>query len=256
MAASLIALNAKSRRKNLRNRAPSWVIMRSGKNFTSAVIRNFCALYGIEKIRTSAYHPQGNGVCERFNRTLHDLLVTLEEPTKKKWPNYTSGLVTIYNATLHAATGHFPFHLLFGGEPKLPRDAKDLGDSENTTDEWLNDLEERLWDVAKKIESKRKIQSRKVRDEPAKSVQWDIGHKVLLRTNVKVGRCKMQNQWYDEGWEIVEVLDGKAGLYKIRQSDVYGTERIENRLNIKSALNLRPSGMKTKYEEEGFIYET
>lgn len=100
---------------------PERLLSDQGRNFCSSLIQRLCQYYGIE-IRTTAYHPQGNGVCERFNRTLHDLLVTLDERAKKRWPEHVSGLVSIYNATPHASTGYSPFHMLFGREPKLPRD--------------------------------------------------------------------------------------------------------------------------------------
>ncbi|KAJ8366474.1 hypothetical protein AAFF_G00353540 [Aldrovandia affinis] len=49
-----------------------------GANFESAVIQDLCNLYGTKKNQTTPYHPEGNGVCEHFNRTLLSLLGTLE----------------------------------------------------------------------------------------------------------------------------------------------------------------------------------
>ena len=36
-------------------------------NFCSEVIKAVCRLLGMEKTKTSAYHPQGNGQVKRFN---------------------------------------------------------------------------------------------------------------------------------------------------------------------------------------------
>ena len=40
------------------------------KNFEAKVIKEICTLLDIKKMRTIAYHPQSDGLVERFNRTL------------------------------------------------------------------------------------------------------------------------------------------------------------------------------------------
>lgn len=48
-----------------------------GANFESKLIRELCDLTGIEKSRTTPYHPMGSWLTKRFNRTLLQMLGTL-----------------------------------------------------------------------------------------------------------------------------------------------------------------------------------
>ena len=93
-----------------------------GRNFESKVIKELCVLGGIEKSRTTLYHPMENGQCERFNRTLLEMLGTLETDQEVDWKTYVAPLVHMHNNTQHDTTGLSPYYLSFGRQPRLPID--------------------------------------------------------------------------------------------------------------------------------------
>ena len=94
-----------------------------GRNFESKVIKELCKLAGVQKSRTTLYHAMGNGMTERFNRTLLIMLGTLKDHQKQDWKSYVAPLVHSYNATRHDSTGYSPFFLVFGRHPRLAVDA-------------------------------------------------------------------------------------------------------------------------------------
>ena len=85
-----------------------------GRQFESRIIESLCELYKIKKSRTTAYHPAGNGQCERFNKTLIRMLSLLPDREKKRWPSHLSATTEAYNNTPHCTTGVSPFYLMFG----------------------------------------------------------------------------------------------------------------------------------------------
>ena len=91
-----------------------------GHNFEGKLIRELCQLCGIQKSRTTPYHPMGNGLTERFNRTLLTMLRTLEHAKKLGWKSSVSSLVHTHNCTNHDSTGFSPYEIMFGRKPKLP----------------------------------------------------------------------------------------------------------------------------------------
>ncbi len=94
-----------------------------GANFESEIIKELCQITGITKTRTTAYHPMGNGQTERYNRTLLNMLGTLETSQMSDWKKYLPSLVYAYNCTRYETTKMSPFELMFGRKPRLPIDS-------------------------------------------------------------------------------------------------------------------------------------
>ena len=103
-----------------RHGAPSFLLSDRGPQFKSHAVEAVCAAFGVRKIFSSAYYPQGDGFAERFMRTLNNSLSILARKSVRNWSSLVPGIQLGYNASQHAATGHSPFLLNTGRVPTLP----------------------------------------------------------------------------------------------------------------------------------------
>src|SRR5208282_5380963 len=74
----------------------------------------------VHHLRTTAYHPQANGMTERFNGTLCTALAKLSEGNTDDWDVYIPAVLYAYRIRTHTALGKSPFEALYGQTPKLP----------------------------------------------------------------------------------------------------------------------------------------
>ena len=81
-------------------RCPEKIVSDCGHNFTSDLIGQLCARFGMEKVATMPYHAQCNGQVERAHQTLAQMIGKLEPEQKKEWPNHLAELTHVYNQGL------------------------------------------------------------------------------------------------------------------------------------------------------------
>ena len=79
---------------------PQQLLSDQGTGFTSKVIQAMCSLLGIEKIRTTPYHPQSNSSAERVHQTLRRMIEKLDPELRQKWPVHLGSVLIAYNATI------------------------------------------------------------------------------------------------------------------------------------------------------------
>ena len=65
--------------------APAKLLSDMGANFTSALVEKLCAAFGIQKCRTTAYHPQCNGQVKCFHQMLFCMIGKLVHDKKAQW---------------------------------------------------------------------------------------------------------------------------------------------------------------------------
>ena len=87
-----------------------------GRNLESRILADLCKAFGIKKSHTTPYHPMGDGLVERMNRSLLTLIRSQME-RDNQWEEHLQLLLFIYRTSKHASTGLSPYEILFGSNP-------------------------------------------------------------------------------------------------------------------------------------------
>ena len=74
----------------------------------------------VDKTRTTLYHPQGDGLVERFNRTLLKMLAICSKDHPFEWERHIRKVCMAYNSSVQSFTGYMSFYLMFGRQALLP----------------------------------------------------------------------------------------------------------------------------------------
>uniref|UniRef100_A0A669FBS4 Gypsy retrotransposon integrase-like protein 1 n=1 Tax=Oreochromis niloticus TaxID=8128 RepID=A0A669FBS4_ORENI len=99
---------------------PQEILTDQGTNFMSTLLKQVYKLLGIRSVRTTPYHPQTDGLTERFNQTLKQMLRKFVNDTGSDWDQWLPYLLFAYREVPQASTGFSPFELLYGHEVRGP----------------------------------------------------------------------------------------------------------------------------------------
>ena len=103
-----------------RHGVPTVIHSDQGRSFDNEVMKSLCRMLGIKKVRTSPYHPESDGLIERLNRTLLQLLSKCVGDCPHDWDDWLNHITFAYRSAVHSSTGFSPFELIYGRKPVLP----------------------------------------------------------------------------------------------------------------------------------------
>jgi hypothetical protein len=103
---------------------PAAILSDQGTHFHNQLMQAMSKLLGYNHTYSTTYHPQSNGMIERFNATFVPQIAKLQDKEHNNWDEFLSSVVFAYNTGTHSTTQYSPFQLLYGREPRLPADEK------------------------------------------------------------------------------------------------------------------------------------
>ena len=217
-----------------RHGTPEKILSDQGSSFNNELVDSLCELLGTKHILASAYHPQANGLTERFNKTLCDLLDKFMKEGKKEWDYYIDAALYAYRTKPHASTKFTPAMMLYARELATPAsiqrklERRGLNEEEElyrTTEEHVEVITTQLKNIREKArENQERAQERQKRnyDKRIKEGKFKEGQKVLLYDKSKENAPKFEEKWKGP-YIIHQVEDNGTCILKNDQGQIYGS---------------------------------
>ena len=169
-----------------RHGAPEELLSDRGANFLSELVLEICKFLQIKKVNTSGYHPQTNGLVEKFNSTLISMISKVAESSGKDWDRHLPFLLFAYRTSVHDSTRESPFYLLYGRDAHIPSEAISntkvspyLVDSNDYRHE-LTDSLNTAWALARKYTQGAQEKQKQAYDRTAKDHHFRVGDRVMI----------------------------------------------------------------------------
>ena len=180
---------------------PEEILTDQGSNFTSQLLVEIYRLLHVHPIRTTPYHPQTDGLVERFNQTLKSMLRKTAIEEGKDWDKLIPYILFAYREVPQASTGFSPFELLYGRSVRGPLDVlKESWEADKKSDEsvvsyvlTIREKMEKMTDLVKQnLEDAQKSQKHWY-DRNARYREFHAGDQVLVL--LPTSTSKLTAQW-------------------------------------------------------------
>lgn len=203
---------------------PKEILSDMGTQFTSNLMKEVGRLLSLAQLTTTPYHPACNGLVEKFNGTLKQMLRRMAAERPKDWDRYIAPLLFAYREVPQESMGFSPFELLYGRTVRGPMSilremwTSELKDPEvKSTYQYVIDLKERIaetCDLAKENLQKSSQRYKKYYDRKTKRRSFNLLDKVLILLPTDNNKLLMQ-------WKGPFTVVGKVGISDYRV-DVQG----------------------------------
>ncbi|MEW8548469.1 MAG: reverse transcriptase domain-containing protein, partial [Candidatus Thiodiazotropha sp.] len=215
-----------------RHGVPRSIHTDQGRDFESNLLKHVCELLEIEKTRTTAYHPESDGLVERLNKTLVTMLRSCVDEDQKNWDTLLPKILLGYRTSVQSTTGYSPFRLVYGREAMLPVDIMFGGSKErfSTQNQFVVQQEELLETGFEKVRSHVKAEQKRQKyyydrkgHSSGQKAKYEVGDWVrVYNPSTKKGLVKKLRRCYTGPYRVIKVITDV--VYRVQK--VQGRQRI------------------------------
>ncbi|GJY17785.1 putative reverse transcriptase domain-containing protein [Tanacetum coccineum] len=183
---------------------------------------------------STAYHPETDGQSERTIQTLEDMLRACVIDFGKGWDKHLPLVEFSYNNSYHASIKAAPFEALYGRKCRSPVCWTEVGDSQLTGPEIIQETTEKIVQIRQRLQAARDRQ-RSYANVRRKPLEFQVGDRVMLKVSPRKGifrfgkRGKL-NPRYIRPFKILERIGPVA--YKLelpeKLSSIHNTFLVSN----------------------------
>ena len=203
-----------------RHGVPAQILSDRRKAFLSGLMKELEILMGYKKVNTTAYHPQTDGLVEKYNRTLTAMLA---KTTNKEveWDQQLPYVLFAYRASQQMSTRESPFYLLYGRDPRLPvPEVLSPEPTRITTD--LHDYGVELhakmstaWKLAQECIGRAKRRQKEQYDKRSTIVPFRAGERVFLYKPEKTGAARKLSRPFHGPYRVLGLDANTATLVRV-----------------------------------------
>jgi len=223
---------------------PEQIHSDQGHNFEAQLFQEMCLLFNMDKTHTTPYHLESNGMIERMNRTIQDMLAKHMSHHQRDWDEHLPLVIMTYWASVHTSTQYTPFYLLFGHEVRLPVEVM-FGRQPNhqpEVSEYIRELRDTLEEVHEHARKHLQTAQKRQKDHYDQRIageQIEIGDRVFLHDPaLKKGQTKkLHSPW--QGPYIVITKIGDV-TYRIQAEDNPRKRKVVHFNRLKACGVLKP----------------
>jgi len=240
-----------------RHACPRVIVSDNGTEFCNAVIDQISAFFNIKHIRTSVYHPQANGKCERYNRVQNDMLAKLVDRSQRDWDTKIPAILSAYRTAKNESTKYSPFYILYGRDPVLPVDTLLSPKYRYQGDEYVPTMLENLHNAYHHVRhnlARSHEKNRQYYDRTAKPVKLKVGDMVYFRNPADDTHSSKLSSHWKPFYRIVKAISDVTFVIKNQLS---GETKIVNANNLRLAdphthwenISGEPTHINSKYDK-------
>ena len=181
---------------------PTYLHTDQGTQFESVIFQETCRLLGIQKTRTTPFHPQSDGQSERNIKTLTRMIAMVTDD-QHEWDEHLPFISMAYRSTPQATTDLSPNYMMFGRELYMPVDVicgLPGGEDEKTPVQYAVDLRSKLsyaYEVARSNTKKNVERQFKYYNRKQHGPEFSVGDLVWYQNKLRKKGVspKLQPKW-------------------------------------------------------------